>query len=665
MADVAKTVAIIFEGQDKTSAALASVESGIKGVGTEAGTATGKVDQLDNQVGNLGQRESSIMSVANAFKALAASIVVKEFIDANVELEKFDRAMVLLKGSTEGASAEFTYIRDLANRLGLELKTTADAYVSLSAATKGTALQGQATRDIFEAVSIAMSSLGKSSADTQGALLAISQMVSKGTVSMEELRGQLGERLPGAFQIAASAMGMTTKEFDKFVATGDLTADVFLPKFAAEMKKTFGDVRDMEGYTASLNRLGNAWDQAMVTLGKTGLFDAITTGLNLATASVAQATAGFTGLGEIIGAVAKAIQTGDWSTLWDSVGTAMNKVRDAGLSAGDALVTTKTAAANTATAVDNVSDALSRKLADAAKQGATSLGDLDKASKAVDASLKELGIDPKKFEEPIAAIVKAFTDLAKNPAVRGDQLLSGLLVTLDKIVGGPGGANDIRTVGVAIEDAFKRGALSATEYAAATNALQVKQSGLWDGMIKTTGSLQEQKKAHDEAAKATEKQKDQAAQLRLELEKLASNERIKLIEAKVKLDVAEFEFKAKIVEAAFESINTSIESTGKLLGDLWKLMQDPMMTFSDKWALEEQIAKENERRDQAFKLQKQLTELTIKEIEGRLKAFERGDALIKIDGAGLQPHLEAFMWEILRTIQTRVNADGLKLLLGT
>jgi len=32
--------------------------------------------------------------------------------------------------------------------------------------------------------------------------------------------------------------------------------------------------------------------------------------------------------------------------------------------------------------------------------------------------------------------------------------------------------------------------------------------------------------------------------------------------------------------------------------------------------------------------------------------------------AGLQPHLEAFMWEVLRTIQTRVNEDGLKLLLG-
>ena len=661
MADISKTVAIIFEGQDKTSAALASVESGLKGVGAEAGTSVSKVDQLDNQLEKLGGREQSVMSVANAFKALAASIVVKEFIDANVEMEKFERAMVLLKGSTQGAAVEFEYIRNLANRLGLELFTTADAYVSLTAATKGTTLQGQATRDIFEAVSIAMSSLGKSSADTQGALLAISQMVSKGTVSMEELRGQLGERLPGAFQLAANAMGMSTQELDKFVATGNLTAEVFLPKFAAEMKKTFGDVRDMEGYTASLNRLSNAWDEAMITLGKTGVFDAVTTGLNFATAAVAQTVAGFKGLGEIIGTIALAIQSGDWSGVWDSVGNSMNKVRDAGLDAGKALVTTKDAATSAAVAVDDVSDALSRRLS----KGTAAAVDLSKAAKDVDKSLKELGIDPKKFEEPIANIVKAFTDLAKNPAVRGDELLSGLLVTLDKIEKGPAGGANIKTVGDSIESAFKRGALSASEYAAATNALQVKQSGLWDGMIKTTGSAKDQQKAFDANAKATEKAKDEAAKYALELEKLASNERIKLIESKVKLDVAEFEYKAKIVEAGFQSINTSIESTGKQIGDLWKLMENPNLTFSDKWALEDQIEKENALREKAFKLQEKLIEATLKEIELRTKALANGDALIKIDGAGLQPHLEAFMWEILRTIQTRVNADGLKLLLGT
>ena len=34
------------------------------------------------------------------------------------------------------------------------------------------------------------------------------------------------------------------------------------------------------------------------------------------------------------------------------------------------------------------------------------------------------------------------------------------------------------------------------------------------------------------------------------------------------------------------------------------------------------------------------------------------------NGDGLQPHLEAFMWEILEAIQVRVNADGYEMLLG-
>ena len=661
MADISKTVAIIFEGQNNTSAALASVESGIKGVGNEAGAATGKVNQLDDQVSKIGGNSARIESLSNAFRALAAAVVVKEFIDANVELEKFERAMVLLKGSTEGAATEFEYVRELSRRLGLELFTTADAYTSLTAATKGTLLQGQATRDIFEAVSIAMSSLGKSSADTQGALLAISQIVSKGNVSLEELRGQLGERLPGAFQLAANAMGMSTSELDKFVSSGNLTAEVFLPKFAAELKKTFGDVRDMEGFTASLNRMKNALDEAYITIGKSGAFDALTKGVQVATAAVSGAVAGFELLGKVIGIVTAAMVSGDFSMVGSSIAKAMedgaNKTRDA----SNAMLGVKDATDKAAVSVDNVSDALSRKLA----KGTGAAVDLEKATKDVDKALKELGIDPKKFEEPIANIIKAFTDLAKNPAVRGDELLSGLLVTLDKIEKGPAGGANIKTVGAAIEEAFKRGALSASEYAAATQALEVKQSGLWDGMIKTTGSVADQKKAMDDAAKATQKAKDEAAKYYLELEKLASNERIKLIEAKVTLNTEELKFKTEIVKSAFESINTSIDSTGKLLGDLFKQLGDKTLTFSEQWALEDQIEKENALREKAFKLQEKLTEATIAQINAQLKAYSNGDALIKIDGAGLQPHLEAFMWEILRTIQTRVNADGLKLLLNT
>ena len=665
MADISKTVAIIFEGQNNTSAALASVESGIKGVGNEAGAATGKVNQLDDQVSKIGGNSARIESLSNAFRALAAAVVVKEFIDANVELQKFERAMVLLKGSTEGAATEFEYVRELSRRLGLELFTTADAYTSLTAATKGTTLQGQSTRDIFEAVSIAMSSLGKSSADTQGALLAISQIVSKGNVSLEELRGQFGERLPGAFQLAANAMGMSTSELDKFVSSGNLTAEVFLPKFAAELKKTFGDVRDMEGFTASLNRMKNALDEAYITIGKSGAFDALTKGLEITTAAITGTISSFKLLGEIIGTIAGAIATGDFSGVGTAVDAAMTKAANSTRDASNAMLGIKEETKKAEQAVEEYGDAMSRRM----KSGAGAALDLKKATEDVNKALKELGLDPKQFEKPVENIIKAFTDLANNPMFKdgkgGAEILSGLLVTLDAIAGGPGGAGAIKQVSDAIEAAYKRSALSADQYAAATNALQVKQSGLWDGMIKTTGSVADQKKAMDDAAKATQKAKDEAAKYYLELEKLASNERIKLIEAKVTLNTEELKFKTEIVKSAFESINTSIDSTGKLLGDLWKLMDNPSMTFSDKWALEDQIEKENALREKAFKLQEKLTEATIAQINAQLKAYSNGDALIKIDGAGLQPHLEAFMWEILRTIQVRVNADGLKLLLGT
>ena len=73
-----------------------------------------------------------------------------------------------------------------------------------------------------------------------GAFIALGQMISKGKVQAEELRGQLGERLPGAFQLAAKAMGMTTAALDKFMADGKLTAEELLPKLAKVLKDEYG-----------------------------------------------------------------------------------------------------------------------------------------------------------------------------------------------------------------------------------------------------------------------------------------------------------------------------------------------------------------------------------------------------------------------------------------
>jgi tape measure domain-containing protein len=97
--------------------------------------------------------------------------------------------------------------------------------------------------------------------DAQGVFLALGQIASKGKVQAEELRGQIGERVPGAFGIAARAMGVTTAELDKMMEQGKLTASDFLPKFAAEMEKTFqGAVpKAANSLQANMNRISNAF----------------------------------------------------------------------------------------------------------------------------------------------------------------------------------------------------------------------------------------------------------------------------------------------------------------------------------------------------------------------------------------------------------------------
>ena len=355
MADLSRTVDIIFKGQDKLTGTTGAVSNSLGDIGDNAANAETKVNNLNDEVTDLGEKpRRSVDGLATAMKALAASLIVKDFIDANVQFETFQRTMTIVTGSAEKAGEEFEYLTELSNTLGLEVLNTAKNYASLAAATRGTALEGQETKEIFEAVSTAMSALGKSSADTEGALLAITQVVSKGKVSMEELRQQLGERVPGALQIAARAMGVTTTELDDLVATGDLAAEEFLPKFAAELKKTFGDVSFVDTYTASLNRLKNSVTAAELQIGAAGGFDVFTKAIQLGTVAVTGAIATFEVFGKSIGALLGAITSGDFSALGDDIDGFLQDAADKTRAARDALLEMNEATKQVATSAEDL-----------------------------------------------------------------------------------------------------------------------------------------------------------------------------------------------------------------------------------------------------------------------------------------------------------------------
>lgn len=177
-----------------------------------------------------------------------------------------------------------------------------------------------------------------------------------------------------------------------------------------------------------------------------------------------------------------------------------------------------------------------------------------------------------------------------------------------------------------------------------------------------SGTIVKSGRALEDTANQTEKAVEQSERLFIEMEKIASNERIKNIEASVSLDIAKVEANADKVIALADTISDAFGESSNLLGDLYK-------AYAESDGLEQsniasQIRKEQDFRKEQMELQKKLTEAEIDYTKAKTRQLSNGDALIKVDGSGLQPHLEAFMFEILQEIQVRVNADGEEMLLG-
>ena len=268
--------------------------------------ATGQLgDSTRRAGGDADEAEVSFRKLRGAFAAIGVAALAREFVQLNTQYEASAKALESVTGSSESATEQLSYLDSLADRLGQSALDLTEQYTGLAAATKGTALEGQATRDVFEAVVGAMSKLGKSGAETQRALLAIQQMASKGVVSAEELRQQLGEALPGAMQSLANASGIAAEDLNKMLESGQLLAADVLPALAKGLNETFGldSSKQVDTLGASVARLENAMTRAFTAPGQNGLAEAFSVIINSATKAVTGLTGGTVALGRNIGAL--------------------------------------------------------------------------------------------------------------------------------------------------------------------------------------------------------------------------------------------------------------------------------------------------------------------------------------------------------------------------
>ncbi|GAB3324575.1 hypothetical protein GCM10027299_21950 [Larkinella ripae] len=222
----------------------------------KANAATGRARDALGRFVSTGQRtETSVNSLRGSFSSLSGSLTglsggffsltaafaaVKKGLQITSDFQRLDASLKAVSRSQEDYTNTQAFLRSAADTYGLSIEALAGSYKGLKAASNGTALEGRATEKIFMAVAKASAALKLTSDQTEGALLALQQMMSKGTVQAEELRGQLGERIPGAFKLFADAAGVSERQLSKMLEAGEVAAVDVLPKFAEQLEKVYG-----------------------------------------------------------------------------------------------------------------------------------------------------------------------------------------------------------------------------------------------------------------------------------------------------------------------------------------------------------------------------------------------------------------------------------------
>lgn len=271
-------------------------------------------DNASQAISGLRDKLAAFGEMANSLAGrLAAVFAIGSLARSAAEIETLQAGLTAVTGSAQKAAEGLEFVRRMADAAGVDVIDAGRAFLSLSAATKGTAVEGEATQQVFEAVTLAMAKAGKSSAETVNALSALGQMAGKGTVQMEELRGQLGEALPGALNAAAKGLGITTKELTDLVSAGQITAQDLFPALTKGLNELYGSTTGAQTLSQELTNVQNSFTAMASTIGESGGLTALKTGAEIAQTAIALLGDALVVTGKSIGVLVAAVTTMDFS----------------------------------------------------------------------------------------------------------------------------------------------------------------------------------------------------------------------------------------------------------------------------------------------------------------------------------------------------------------
>lgn len=218
------------------------------------------------------------LAAALGFAGVSLSNLVSEMIRIARETGKAVTALKNVSGSTAQFASNLRFTTNLAKRYGAYVNDITGNFAKFTAAASVAGMAMDSQRKLFESLSRASAAFGLSADETNGMFLAVTQMMGKGKIQAEELRGQLGERLPIAMQAMAKAAGTTVAGLDDIMKKGQLLSAEVLPGFADALNAMIPNV-DTDNLETSLNRLKNTFQEITNSAGVQGKYKALIDGL--------------------------------------------------------------------------------------------------------------------------------------------------------------------------------------------------------------------------------------------------------------------------------------------------------------------------------------------------------------------------------------------------
>jgi tape measure domain-containing protein len=270
------------------------------------------IDVLTSKMGALGKSFSKATSLTSIFSIALGNVVANfvsmigvnilgfmrsfsnmavEMVTATVgfkaalsgvhqSMNRYANDSIALAAGNKYAGESMEFVKKLAFKLGQEFGPLATSFRRFTTSALLVGQPANKINDAFKQLTETLTVLHVGAAGTSRAFLALEQMFSKGKVMSEELRRQFGDVVPGAFQVMAETVGVTSRQLDKMLRDGAIGVEYVLP-FIQKLSEKFekGLAIAIQSPIVAMGRFKNSMEQLSLAAGE-GFLNSITSGLN-------------------------------------------------------------------------------------------------------------------------------------------------------------------------------------------------------------------------------------------------------------------------------------------------------------------------------------------------------------------------------------------------